>query len=255
MNGLTCEEVRESLPALSLNALEVDERDVIDDHLAACAACQSELAGYQEVAAALSALASTHEPPASLKLRVLTAATSPARPRAPRLRGWRIQPSVVAAAVALAIAGGAALWGLRLESELAEQRTLVASLTGRTEQYQQVVAVLRSSDFEVRRLQGTADAPNAIGRVYIDAQSGAGMIMVRSMPPLPDGRSYQLWVLGADGQRRSAGLLKWTDREGNGYALIQCPETLARWQSFGVTQEPEGGSSGPTGPRLLGGSI
>ena len=71
--------------------------------------------------------------------------------------------------------------------------------------------------------------------------------MVRNLPPLPQGRVYQLWVAGADGTRESAGVLTWTDQAGNGYTLIKCPEKLARWQSFGVTEEPAGGSQVPTG--------
>ena len=76
-----------------------------------------------------------------------------------------------------------------------------------------------------------------------------------NLPPLPAGRVYQLWVASPDGQRMSAGLLTWTDKAGNGYTLIKCPETLSRWQSFGVTEEPSGGSQTPTGSRLLGGPI
>ena len=57
-------------------------------------------------------------------------------------------------------------------------------------------------------------------------------------------------------QMIAAGL--WHDRTINDEldaCLAQCPDKLARWQSFGVTQEPAGGSNGPTGPRVLGGSI
>ena len=70
--------------------------------------------------------------------------------------------------------------------------------------------------------------------------------MVRNLPPLPQGRVYQLWVAGTDGTRESAGMLTWTDQAGNGYTLIKCPEKLSRWQSFRVTEEPAGGSHAPT---------
>jgi anti-sigma-K factor RskA len=81
------------------------------------------------------------------------------------------------------------------------------------------------------------------------------MLMVRNLPPLPQGRVYQLWVAGADGTRQSAGVLTWTDKAGNGYTLIKCPDTLSRWRWFNVTEEPNGGSQTPTGSRVLGGTI
>lgn len=268
MSGLTCAEARELLPLLALDALDVDERDVLADHLARCPACAEEAVGYAEVTAALALALPQADPPPALKGRVLAAARRQ-RPagldtgrRPPialwsgaRARRWRVSLSSLAAAVALVLAAGSTVWALSLRAELESQNARIAQLSVRAENYQRVTAVLQAADTQIRVLQGTGEAPSAFGRVYVDPDSGEGMLMVRNLPPLPPGHSYQLWVVGADGRRQSAGLLTWTDRQGNGYTLIRCPETLARWQSFGVTLEPAGGSPGPTGPRLLGGAI
>ena len=74
MSRLTCDEVRELLPLLALNALDVDERDVVEDHLAACGACLEELAGYSETAAALALALPQSDPSPALKGRVLAEA-------------------------------------------------------------------------------------------------------------------------------------------------------------------------------------
>jgi anti-sigma-K factor RskA len=266
MTRLQCDEARDLLPLLALDVLDVDEHDVLDDHLAACPSCRAESATYTETAALLALAVEQVDPPPALKQRLVAAAR---RPRAlafattladdrdgrGRLHSWRRHLSTLVAAAALLLAAGSALWAMNLRAELETQSAQIATLQERAQNYQRVTGVLQAADTQMRVLNGTADAPSAFGRVYVDPSTGEGMLMVRGLPPLPAGKVYQLWVVGADGMRESAGQLTWTDRQGNGYTLIQCPEKLARWQWFRVTQEPAGGSPDPTGPRVLGGEI
>jgi anti-sigma-K factor RskA len=268
MSRLTCEEVRELLPLLAIDALDVDEHDVVDDHLAACSACLEELAGYTETAATLALALPQSDPSPALKGRVLAEARrarvlpggaarrEPASIwRGERASRWRISLAGLVAAVALVLAAGSTAWAFNLRSQLDAQNARIATLSERANNYARVTAVLQAADTQIRVLQSTGGMPDTFGRVYIDPETSEGMLMVRNLPPLPQGRVYQLWVASPDGQRMSAGLLTWTDKAGNGYTLIKCPETLSRWQSFGVTEEPSGGSQIPTGSRLLGGPI
>jgi len=270
MSGLTCAEARELVPLLALDVLDVDECDVLEDHLARCSACLEYLAAHSETAAAIALALPQHDPSPAVKARVLSAARRarvlPAPPlgrqsaRTPIWRGsrfsrLRVSLTGLVASLALVMAAGSTVWALNLRSELDAQNARIATLSERAQNYGKVTSVLQAADTQIRVLEGTGQAPAAFGRVYIDPDTSEGMLMVRNLPPLPSGRSYQLWVVGADGQRQSAGLLTWTDKGGNGYTLIQCPEQLARWKSFGVTEEPSTGSPGPTGPRLLGGTI
>jgi anti-sigma-K factor RskA len=254
---VTCEEARDSLAALSLDALDPDERGAVEAHVAGCRACSAELEAYRETAARLALGVPQHEPPFGLKRRVLAAADRGVAARWGRLRPQlpRLQPSVLAAGLAVVVALSTTLWALGLQMELKEQRALAASLKERAYRYDKVVAVLQATDIQLRPLQGTEAAPGAVGRIYVDPDTGSGMMMVRSLPPLPQGRAYQLWWVRADGKRESGGLLTWTDPQGNGYALIQCPGPFKSWQGVGVTDEPAGGSPNPTGRRLLSGPI
>jgi anti-sigma-K factor RskA len=269
MSGLTCAEARELVPLYALDVLDVDERDVLEDHLAGCSACLEELAAYTDTAASLALALPQYDPSPDLKGRVLTAARrarmlpvgSRARQRqtstwrGPRFARLRVSLTGLVASVALVLAAGSTVWALNLRSELDAQNARIATLSERANNYARVTAVLQAADTQIRVLEGTGDAPKAFGRVYIDPDTSEGMLMVRNLPPLPQGKVYQLWVARGDGQRESAGVLTWTDKAGNGYTLIRCPDTLSRWQSFGVTEEPTGGSQLPTGSRLLGGTI
>jgi hypothetical protein len=269
MNGLSCAEARELVPLLALNVLDVDERDVLEDHISGCTACLEELAAYTDTAAILALALPQEDPSPALKGRVLSEArrarvlpagsgggTGRASPwRDSRFARLRVSLTGLVASIALVLAAGSTVWALNLRSEVDAQNARIATLSERANNYARVTAVLQAADTQIRVLEGTGQAPAAFGRVYIDPDTSEGMLMVRNLPPLPPGKVYQLWVARTDGQRESAGLLTWTDKAGNGYTLIRCPDKLSRWQSFGVTEEPSGGSENPTGTRLLGGTI
>lgn len=257
----THDEVRELLPALSLDAVDQDERDVLEHHLARCEACSGELATYAETAAHIGCGMAQAEPRADLGRRIVAAATSgstrpkpiPIRRRDGLLGAAGIPRFVAALAVVLAI--GSLFWASSLQKQLDEQRAIAASNADRAQRYDRIVPVLQADQLYVRPLTGTDAAPGGSGRVYVDQASGQGMMIVSGVPPLSGTRSYQLWVVTNDGQRTSCGLVQRTDTQGNGYTLIQAPIPVSEWQRFGVTEEPVSGSPGPTGARILGGSI
>jgi len=258
---LTHDEVRELLPALSLDAVDLDERDVMEHHLARCDACAGELRAYQETAATIGEGFAPAEPPVDLGRRILAAATARGSSPSPtpiRRRGMAAGAAWIlrfVAALAVVLAVGALLWASSLQQQLQAQRAVAASNEERAQRYDRVVGVLQADQLYVRPLAGTDAAPRGSGRVYVDQSSGLGMMMVTGLPPLSEARSYQLWVVTNDGQRTSCGLVRRTDDQGNGYTLIQAPVPVSEWQQFGVTEEPATGSPGPTGARILGGSI
>ncbi len=260
---MNCAEAHDLLPALSVDALDVDERDCVEDHAATCSDCGAEYRAYLDIAAQLALALPARDPPARLHTRLMAAAGGERRQVArgrswwvlPRLGLPRLQPAALVAGVALVVALGASFWAASLQSQLTEQRALAASLRERAYRYDKVVAVLQSQNIQLRGMEGTQLAPYAKGRVYVDPETGAGMLMVRSLPPLPNGRVYQLWWTRGDGTRESGGTLSWTDPQGNSYGLVHCPGSFDNWQGIGLTEEPAGGSSKPTGQRLLGGTI
>src|SRR4051812_32486517 len=136
MSGLTCEEARELLPLLAIDALDVDERDVLEDHLASCSECQEEAASYAETAAVLALALPQVDPPSGLKGKLLTAARRPfvlpdedARPLRAQRRDWRTTATGAVAAAALLLAAGTSIWAMNLRTELMAQSAQIATLT------------------------------------------------------------------------------------------------------------------------------
>lgn len=251
---MDCELFAELGPALALDALDEPERAVLEEHARRCPTCARELRAWREVAAQLALAAPQREPPASLGARILAQAhadlasstSTPPRGWWQRLQRW--SPAVAAAALATAIA--ALVWGATLQAQLAETRQ---QLEWARTSYWTIARVLASPEAEVYELQPTEAAPGAVGKVWVDPVSGQGMMMARNLPPPPPGRTYQVWLVN-DGQRVSSGFLR-ANEEGIYYTVLQAPGRLTDYQRIGVTLEPAGGSSGPTGPRVIGGEL
>lgn len=85
---------------------------------------------------------------------------------------------------------------------------------------------------------------------YLLEARADGRVLARPVgrPSAPDGRSLELWSIGADAVPRSLGLLP----VGQGRVLSVEPAGIAR-ASFAVSLEPRGGSptGAPTGPVVL----
>ncbi|GLZ54782.1 zf-HC2 domain-containing protein [Actinomycetospora sp. NBRC 106378] len=117
--------LRERLGAYVLDGLDAAERDEVDAHLAGCPACRAELAAIAPLAQPLRAVdpdrvapPGAPAPPAGFDqvLRRVREesheAPAPVVPLAPRRRAGRTGLLVAAGAVVLAVAGGAAGYGL-----------------------------------------------------------------------------------------------------------------------------------------------
>ncbi len=76
------------------------------------------------------------------------------------------------------------------------------------------------------------------------------MFTASNLPPLPAGRTYQLWVLTAQPAPISAGVFK-PDNGGAAAAMFQTPVDIPPPVGMAVTIEPEGGVAAPTGAMYL----
>ncbi len=200
------------------------------------------------------------DPPAELRARVLsgTSARAPmARPGTSRsYRPW------LATAASLALAAGLTIYTLQLrsritalEGELRETRDR-ADATGRqmadaqraAAVAQTSVAVLTAPDVARIDLAGQTVAPKASARAFWSRSRGM-VFTAANLPPLPAGRTYQLWVVTAKAPI-SAGLLT-PNAAGNVSETISTPQDLPQPVAMAVTIEPAGGVPAPTGEKYL----
>lgn len=185
MDDLRHDEVEELLGAYALDAVDDDERALVDAHLATCPRCRAEVDAHREVAAHL---AQTGAPaPDHLWDRIAGALEGePAPPlRLVRARPrWASAPLAAAAAVvvvALVAAGG---YLVGRDSD------------GRDVSDLQVAALAAFESPSARTAELADDDGTVLARVAV-LDDGSGYLLGGALPDRDDG-IYQLW--GTDGE-------------------------------------------------------
>lgn len=262
--------VRARLTDYVSGELSADEHRLVGEHLAGCADCRAEA---QELGRAYHGLALAVEPmapPAALRQRVLghLAATAQAGPPGqpasvarPSRSPWRLWvPALAAAALVLAFGWlavqsqqHAARLAVALTEAQAEQRRLRARADEVAMQADLAVAILTAPDLRTIALAGADTGAGAQGRAYWSLREGL-LIVADRLPPPPEGRTYQVWVIeGSAPAPISAGLLQ--AEGGRGMLLVPALRGVASGAiTVAVTDEPRGGLSAPTGNKHLIGS-
>lgn len=87
------------------------------------------------------------------------------------------------------------------------------------------------------------------GKAFYHPRQGL-VFYAANLPALPSGRTYQLWLVPAEGNPISAGVFP-VDVRGNGAVLLPPLPTGVTAKAFAVTVEPVGGVPQPTGPKVL----
>ena len=242
----------------ALGALSAADRAEFEAHLAVCPACAAEVRALESVATSLGRSNAEAAPSPAVRQRVMTAVQ---RDASPRRSGGGAAWLAMAAALLLAI--GSAIYATQLRGEVAslearlrdavvraeasEQR--VADLQRRTDRAASMLAVVLAPDVARVELAGQPAAPSASARAYWSRARGL-VIEAANLPPLPSGRTYQLWVLTAQPAPISAGLLR-PDANGAASAVFNTPPDIPTPTAMAVTIEPDGGVPSPTGDKYL----
>lgn len=162
--------------------------------------------------------------------------------------GWAMAASV---ALLLSLGGNMLLYSnwksassevVALQNEQSRFATTSQVVEKKLGALQQENQVLRNDEFRAVALAGTKTAPSAHARVLFNPTTHKVYVDVRSLPPLPADKQYQLWALDK-GQPIDAGVLTVATATGEG---LQHMKDIASAQTFAMTIEPAGGSAGPT---------
>lgn len=225
------------------HALDGAELASFEQHLGECPACRSEVAGLSETTSWLAAGVAT-SPPSELRARVLAevAHVRQLPPLTPvsgpdeidelerhRARRWYRQPLAAAAALMLVVSVGLGALAIdaRQRAQLAEERA------------SRIAAIATDRD----RVE--VDVPvSSGGHGTVIAADGSAIFRTSDIALLPGDRVYQLWIIRGDSPQ-SAGVL------GRGGELEALVEGMRPTDALGLTIEPAGGSTRPTGELVL----
>jgi anti-sigma-K factor RskA len=263
---MTHDEIRDSLSALALGALDPAERAEVVAHVATCDACAAALAVEERIVQGIGLDAPPVTPPAALRSKVLARINAmSAEPRLPRVstapprRAWT---GGLALSASLVLAAAAVFYAFTMRTELSALRASeAASAQEATRLRQELVTlrrdwvtltramdVLKAPDMLRADLAGQAQAPGAIGRAFWSEKAGL-LFAADRLPALAPGRVYQLWMITGKAAT-SAGIFT-PDASGAASVTALVTAGAPRPDAFGVTIEPAGGSPTPTMPIVL----
>lgn len=253
------DDVAELLGAYALDAVDPDEAAAVARHLAECPRCAAEVDEHRAAAAllahrggdapegvwdAVAARIGAEERPVPPPGPVLLPGPGSSRGAAVRRRrSWRVVAPAVAAAAAAVIAL-LAVQVSRLDGRVAHLSALAA--------HQGIPALAEAAlaDPQAQRaaLVLTGDHHRTAADLVV-LPDGSAFLVEGDLPPLPEGRTYQLWAV-SNGKAVSLGLLG-RDPSVVAFGLgAAAPVT-----TFAVTAEPAGGVVAPTSAPLAQGSL
>ena len=263
---------QEDLALYAMQALSGEQAESMRLHLADCEACYEQLAALNGDLALLALTVARRPVPQDVRQRfmqklaiagpavgtrqtvsVVPIESAPVRRRA----SW--VPWLAAAAL-LALTAGLGMRIKQLSDQLQTENDQVAKLTEQNQQLaetnahaQEVLEVLTAPHAQRAVLTAAMVKPVPTGRAVYLAQSGALIFQGSNLARLPEGKTYELWLIPTSGAPIPAGLFK-PDARGAA-AIIHPPlPTGVEAKAFAITVEPEAGSSAPTSAIIMVGS-
>jgi anti-sigma-K factor RskA len=259
---LSCDQYEELLGDYLLHALETEAVSAVTEHLSTCDSCRTQGTAYEAVLDQLAQAVPQQEPPTALGARALTAAVEGTRVTAsvpeafppPRRPTWRPRWTflLMAADVVLCLDVGGWAWQVQREATLVHQRwqDVQCYLALQRQAFTLITApearpvVLRSDKADSR----------ACGVLLLKPEEPNAVLIVQHLPPLAQDRPYRLWLGWDDRQRENGGVFR-VDEQGFGMISVAAQRPFTAYQRVGITEEPAGGSPGPTSPRVIGATL
>jgi hypothetical protein len=240
--------------AYALDALATDaEVARFERHMARCQSCASEVRGFRETATRLGTAVSRQPPPALRtavmdevpRTRQLPPPDEGARHRRPGPRlTWLPRLAAAGAAIGLAAAITLGVVLVNTQNQLGQTQQQLSQtrhqLSMTKTELAAINAVRTASDATL-----VTKATSIGGTVTVVSSASRRQIVVttRGLPAPRAGQVYQLWLIGANGNRiRSEGLLALHNGQ-TGPVLIT---GVLSGDIFGITVEPAGGTVQPT---------
>ncbi|MCH8062468.1 MAG: anti-sigma factor [Chloroflexi bacterium] len=289
---MDCNKAEEQFLPYILGSLESAEMETLQAHVESCGACRRQMQDEGETLSRLAFAVPRLEAPAHLKDRLLARielvdgpATQRNRPSRRAFFDKNLFSLPTAGAVASLLLIGVIFGGVWLNGRLNEvsdgnrenagQLAQVAKsnedlndkipklvdiesgvidVLGEQQRRSYVAPTTSSpAGTSVNMLWGTGWEANARGMLMVSRSGKHALLLALDLRPLPPDMVYQVWLV-KDGRRYNGGYFT-VDSSGYGQTLIFPYASIAEFEGIGITIEPIGGSSGPTGISVLKGDL
>lgn len=161
--------------------------------------------------------------------------------------GWIIAALAIAAAIYLAVHNSS------LQRQLSAQQARVSQLTAQEAISQNLMEALTSPDAKQVTLTESARPARPMGHAAYLPKSGALVFVASNLRPLADNKSYELWLVPANGKAPlPAGLFR-PDTHGSTSVVLPSLPPGVEVKAFIVTVEEAQGATTPTLPIVMSG--
>jgi hypothetical protein len=237
----THDELAELLAAYALDAVDADERSMVEDHLGVCPRCRAELADHREVTALLAHTGAPAPDGVWDRIARELEVAPPPMPFGQVLPlGRRRRPSR-----ALAVLGAAAAVVVAALSFAVYRQSEDIDDLRRTGVEQQAKAALDDPDSRVVVLRSEGDRARAS---VVIGPDGQGFVYADTLPALSADETWQLWGIGTGAEPVSLGILG-PDPGTVPFRVEGDVDVLA------VTRERVGGAVAPTEDPTVAGEV
>ncbi len=267
-------EYQELLELHSLNALDVSEARLLEEHLDTCAECRDELIKLLDAANLLAHTATPVEPRPEIRARIMASI---------RAENQRNQPAASSSASVVPLKARAErnIWtiGLRLAAGIAfvalligiivfwrrdvKMRQEIAQLSRQvnTQEHElardrdvlgrqrEALALLNSAAAKKMELAGTL-TQSTRGTFVYDQKTGRAILMAEGLPATPADKAYEIWFI-PKGHSPMPGRIFTVDASGHAMLPTQMPAEAMEGATVAITLEPKKGSAVPTGTIYL----
>lgn len=260
IDPLSCDQCDEWLPGYVLDALTSEEAIATAEHIRTCERCQGRLVAHETAVGRLGEAVELHDAPPEIYRSLLATITTDLAPP-PQLARTQPLPTrqtlvwLPRWAWALTLANallflGAAWFAWQAWGPFVQGRSSWQQMTQTLSVQRRALALL--TEPTSRRIS-LSNGHKSRGTLLMQSTTDQAVLIVQNLPPLPASRVYQLWLI-RDGIRDNGGIFQ-VDAEGFGMLPIQAPQPFNAYQAAGITEEPAGGSPGPTSSRVIGGKL
>jgi anti-sigma-K factor RskA len=241
------EDVAALITAHALGALDPDQAELAERHIAASDACRRAYEDALETSAALALAVTGSEPPAGLRDRIVAAARAEGMPAVPAPRLEAVAPRRRSRfAGLLTPSGGFALAGVAAAVVFAliavSQHNSASSARDRQDA---LVSILSAKDARVVLLASSTGG-QASGRVIVSQGRAA---LISSLAAAPSGHTYEAWGFPSGGGKPVP--LPTFSRKG----AVVILNGVDSYTKLAVTVEPSGGSQTPSSAPVAAASL
>ena len=256
------EQFAEDLALYALNALEGDDRAILEKHLAGCSECRLELEELRGDGALLALSTIGPKPPARARQRLLDAVAKEAAPTLSQKTRKDGAPTTATrrswwgalgwAATAAVIVFAASLWkeNTALKQSLASASAQAIQSARELDDLRKISAPLIAPEAQRITLVAMKTPPQPQGKAFYLRNRSSLVFMANNMPPLPPQKAYELWLIPTQGAPVPAGMFK---PDAHGSATVVNPPLPSGMEAkaFAITVENEAGATTPTMPIMM----